>query len=287
LVIGEGIDLLVQIKGSQGQDECENAGPDEPPTNAPKGWGHGSLEGEVVMVESAPWWILVGGRRRLGRLAAESLAGGANLVLTSSRPWKDEQRWVEDLSRRCQIRTLQWDADDASLASTMMADLEALGSQGIQPFCAVILAGSFPEQPLGSWTPAELERTWLINLTFPLLAAQILGPRLREGGCLQILLDTSIHRPWLKRLPYSAAKAGLAAAVSGLAQLLAPKVRVVGHALGTVLPDESSDPECLAQRCLLKRNGEPEDLIRALRYAAESPYLTGEILTLDGGRRWV
>ena len=31
----------------------------------------------------------------------------------------------------------------------------------------------------------------------------------------------------------------------------------------------------------------PEDLARALRYAAESPYLTGEILTLDGGTRWI
>lgn len=238
------------------------------------------------MEENAPWWILVGGRQRLGRLVAESLAGDANLVLTSSRPWVNEQRWVEDLSRRCQVRTLQWDAEDAGLVSTMMADLERLGDQGIRPFCAVILAGTFPEQPLGSWD-GELERTWRINLSFPLLAAQALGPWLVEGGCLQILLDTAIHRPWLKRLPYSIAKTGLAAAVPGLAQLLAPKVRVVGHALGTLLPDDSSDPEFLAQRCLLKRNGEPADLVRALHYAADSRYLTGEILTLDGGRRWV
>jgi NAD(P)-dependent dehydrogenase (short-subunit alcohol dehydrogenase family) len=87
-------------------------------------------------------------------------------------------------------------------------------------------------------------------------------------------------------MPYSAAKAGLAALVPTLARLLAPRVRVVGHAIGTVLPDEEHDPAFLAERSLLKRLGSPEDLVRALRYAAESPYLTGEILTLDGGRRW-
>ena len=73
----------------------------------------------------------------------------------------------------------------------------------------------------------------------------------------------------------------------GLAQLLAPRVRVVGHALGTLLPAEGADAAFLAGRTLLKRIGEPADLCRAVRYAADSPFLTGEILTLDGGRRWV
>lgn len=64
-------------------------------------------------------------------------------------------------------------------------------------------------------------------------------------------------------------------------------MRVVGHALGAILPAEGSDPTFLAERTLLKRLGDPSDLCRAVRYAAESPFLTGEILTLDGGRRWI
>jgi len=75
--------------------------------------------------------------------------------------------------------------------------------------------------------------------------------------------------------------------VPGLAQLLAPRVRVVGHALGTLLPAEGSDPAFLAERTLLKRIGEPADLCRAVRFAAASPFLTGEILTQDGGRQWL
>lgn len=231
-------------------------------------------------------WVLVGGRRRLGRALAEDLARDHDLVLTSSEPW-DGETWVDDLSETARIRTLQWDAENPELVSRMMADLDRLASDGWVISGAVILAGTFPKSPLGTWTPELLEATWRMNLSFPFLCAQVLGPRLVAGACLQLLLDTSIHHPWLERLPYSAAKAGLAALVPGLAQLLAPKVRVVGHALGAVLPAEGSDAGFLAQRTLLKRLGDPADLCRAVRFAADSPFLTGDILTQDGGRRWV
>jgi NAD(P)-dependent dehydrogenase (short-subunit alcohol dehydrogenase family) len=234
-----------------------------------------------------PWWVLVGGRRRLGRALAEALAADCSLVLTSSVPWGEEARWIAELSKQTRVRCLRWDAEDPDLVPTMMADLARLGAEGIQPICAVLVSGTFPESPMGQWDPDNLARTWRMNLSFPLLAAQALAPCLADGGCLHLLLDVAIHNPFLKRLPYSAAKAGLAALVPGLARALAPRVRVVGHALGTVLPDPAHDPGGLAERSLVKRLGEPADLVRALRYAADSPYLTGEILNLDGGTRWV
>ena len=168
----------------------------------------------------------------------------------------------------------------------MMADLKELVDTDIVLENAVIVAGVFPESPFGTWKPTFLESLWRTNLSFPLLAAQALAPHLADGACLQFLLDTAIHRPFLKRMPYSAAKSGLAAMIPALARQLAPRLRVVGHAIGTVLPSKQDDPLFLAGRSLLKRTGDPQDLLRALRYASESPYLTGEILTLDGGTRW-
>ena len=175
---------------------------------------------------------------------------------------------------------------DPELGPQMMADLAGLESAGIRLAGAVIVAGAFPEQPFGAWSMNELDDIWRVNLSFPLLCAQAVAPRLADESCLQFLLDTCIHKPFLKRLPYSVSKTGLASLVPGLAQLLAPRLRVVGHAIGTVLPDESSDPRWLASRSLLKRNGTPADVARSLRFAAESSYLTGETITLDGGRRW-
>lgn len=236
------------------------------------------------MPEEKPWWILVGGMRRLGGALAEDLAQDHALVLTGSKD--AEADWLRSLARHTSLKTFRWNAMDPELGPKMMADLAELESTGIRLAGAVIAAGAFPEHPFGEWTQQELENIWRMNLSFPMLCAQALAPYLADGSCLQFLLDTCIHRPFLKRLPYSASKSGLASVVPGLAQLLAPRLRVVGHAIGTALPDETSDPEWLASLSLLKRNGSPADVARSLRFAAKSPYLTGEIITLDGGRRW-
>ena len=222
-----------------------------------------------------PKWLLAGGRTRLGRALAEQLAPDHDLVLTSSRSWKGED-WVKALNTG--VTTLVWDAAAPDLEARMVDDLQGLSLDG-----AVMLAGSFPEQPFGSWTRANLEETWRINQAFPLLAAQAVAPRMSDGSCIQFIVDAAIHHPFLKRLPYTAAKAGLAALVPGLARALAPRLRVVGHALGTALPGDHDDVDALKAATLLGRIGSPEDLARALRYAAASPYLTGTILTLDGG----
>lgn len=227
------------------------------------------------MGQCKPQWIIVGGRSRLGKALAEDLARDHVLVLTSSRAWSGEA-WAEGHTR------LVWDARDPALAATMVADLQALPGEGLQG--AVLVAGDFPEQRLGDWTAEGLAATWALNLSFPMLAAQAISTHLQEGSCLQILLDTAIHRPWLRRLPYSAAKSALGALVPGLARALAPRLRVVGHAIGSLLPAEGFDADALASKTLLGRKGDPSDLSRALRFAAGSPFLTGEILTLDGGQ---
>lgn len=233
-----------------------------------------------------PWWIVVGGRTRLGRHLAEDLATDHEVVVTTSRPADLGSGWETSLSTRNPARILRWDAAEPRLVPRMMADLAQLGAEGIRFRGALVAAGSFPRQPFGSWDPESLARTWELNLAFPMLVAQALAPHFEEGASLQILLDTALHRPFRDHLPYSAAKAALGALVPALARELAPGVRVVGHALGVILPEAGCDADALAARNPMHRNGTPEDLIRAVRYAADSPYLTGEVLTLDGGRRW-
>ena len=67
------------------------------------------------------------------------------------------------------------------------------------------------------------------------------------------------------------------------------EVRVNGIAPGPILwPEDAPDAELKAKiisRTLLQRQGSPDDVARtALFLAADAPYITGQILAVDGGR---
>jgi pteridine reductase len=67
-------------------------------------------------------------------------------------------------------------------------------------------------------------------------------------------------------------------------------VRVNGIAPGAIVwPEDGSFDEVTRQRIishtLLRRTGEPDDVARAVYYLiVEAPYVTGEIIAVDGGR---
>ncbi len=88
---------------------------------------------------------------------------------------------------------------------------------------------------------------------------------------------------------YSIAKAGLAALTRSLALELAPEVRVNGVSPGAILwPEQNHDLEAQAEilgKIPLSRAGEPVDIARAVRFfLIDAPYITGQILAVDGGR---
>jgi pteridine reductase len=92
---------------------------------------------------------------------------------------------------------------------------------------------------------------------------------------------------------YSTAKAALMHLTRALARELAPEVRVNGIAPGPVLWPEAGLAAELQQEIIartpLGRTGSPADVARAVWFfATEAPFVTGQILAVDGGRslRW-
>lgn len=128
------------------------------------------------------------------------------------------------------------------------------------------------------------------NLKGPFFLTKATAPLLRAAsGCVVNLVDIHAERP-LKGYPiYSIAKAGNAMMVKALARELGPQVRVNGIAPGAILwpeqkPDEGVKQEILA-RTALKRTGTPMDIARALIFLVrDADYITGQIITVDGGR---
>jgi pteridine reductase len=128
------------------------------------------------------------------------------------------------------------------------------------------------------------------NLQAPLFMAQAAAPPLKAShGAIINIVDIHGLRPLRDHMVYSAAKAGLIMLTRALARELAPEVRVNAVAPGAVLWPEAGMDEQRKERILeqtpLHRPGSPADIARAvLFFAADSPFVTGQILAVDGGR---
>jgi len=151
-------------------------------------------------------------------------------------------------------------------------------------------ASTFYPTPVGSIT----ERHWndLVgsNLKAPVFLSQAAAPYLRKTrGNIVNIVDVHAQRPLRDHSVYGAAKAGLAMLTRALAKDLAPEVRVNGVSPGAILWPEGGMSDEVQQTILhqvpLQRPGDPGDIAGCVLYLlADAPYVTGQIIAVDGGR---
>jgi pteridine reductase len=241
-----------------------------------------SLQGKVALV--------TGGARRVGAAIARRLHGaGASVVLH----YRDSAAEADALAK--ELNALR-----AKSAATVKAELlapiapRALVSEALQQFGGLDLlvnnASSFFPNPVGDIEASHWEELIGSNLRAPLFISQEAAPHLaKRAGAIVNIVDIHAERP-LKGYPvYSIAKAGLAALTRSLALELAPQVRVNGVAPGAIAwPDDGQFDAAERARILattpLARIGGPEDIAQAVHFLACAPYVTGQIIAVDGGR---
>jgi pteridine reductase len=150
----------------------------------------------------------------------------------------------------------------------------------------VCSAARFEHAPSDQLPRAQFQAMLESNLTGPFYLMQAALPMLRASrGSIVTLLDLcGTTQVWKGYAHYAASKAGLAALTRLLALEWAPEVRVNGVAPGAVLLKEGMDAGRLANRIPLGRIGTPEDVARTVLFLAKEPFITGEIVTVDGGR---
>ncbi|MBV8405380.1 MAG: pteridine reductase [Gammaproteobacteria bacterium] len=240
------------------------------------------LRGKTVLV--------TGAARRVGAVIARTLhAAGGNLVLHYRSSADDATALVTELNalRPRSATLVECDLlETARLPTLVEAAVKEFGSLDV----LVNNASTFYPTPLGDITEMDWEDLIGTNLKAPLFLAQAAAARLHEAqGLIVNLADIHGVKP-LRRYPvYSVAKAALIMLTRSLARELGPHVRVNAVAPGPVLwPDDGVDralQEKITQRTALKRAGSAEDVARAcLFFATEAPYVTGQVLAVDGGR---
>jgi len=234
--------------------------------------------------------LITGGARRVGAAIVRRLHAAGAKVLVHYRSSS-----AAAIALAHELNTIRADS-----VATFEADLlragagDALVEATLQTFGRLDIlinnASSFYATPVGTITEAQWDDLIGSNLKAPLFLSQAAAPALRSNAGLIInLVDIHGLRPLKAHPVYCAAKAGLAMLTRSLARELAPQIRVNGIAPGPVLWPEGDLDESLKQEIIaktaLKRYGTPEDIARtALFFAVDAPYITGQIIAVDGGR---
>lgn len=243
-----------------------------------------SLTGRVVLI--------TGGAKRVGAAISRRLhEAGADLMIhyrSSAAESAALQHELESI-RPGSCARVRADLLDAASAPRLVEEtVTRFGRLDV----LINNASSFFPTAVGEITQRAWDDLVGTNLKAPLFLSQAAAPQLRQHrGAIVNIVDIHADRPMKNHLVYSTAKGGLVALTRSLARELGPEVRVNGVAPGAIVwpedaawSNEAERARIIAQTSL-KRVGDPDDIARAVCFlVADAPYVTGQILAVDGGR---
>jgi pteridine reductase len=242
-----------------------------------------ALSGKVLLI--------TGAARRIGAEIVRTLhAEGMNIALhyRNSREEAEALKQELEASRPDSVSLVQADLLHTSeLPGLVKQTIERWGRLDV----LINNASTFYSTPVGSITEDDWDLLVGSNLKAPLFLTQAAAPELAiHRGCIVNIIDIHAFRP-LKGYPvYSAAKAALKTLTESMARELGPDIRVNGVAPGAILWPEQEEPygdqhKEIIQRTALKREGSPEDIAKTVLFLVkDAPYITGQIIPVDGGR---
>ncbi|MGR8940937.1 MAG: pteridine reductase [Gammaproteobacteria bacterium] len=234
--------------------------------------------------------LITGAAKRIGAECARRLhQEGCHVIVHYKSSEREALELCAELNRRR--------PDSASLLQADLLDTGCLegvadAAQKIAGGIDVLInnASAFYPTPFGKVTEAQWDELFGSNLKAPFFLAQALRESLKaRQGCIVNIVDIHAERGLPGFPAYSIAKAGLVAMTRVLAKEMGPEVRVNGVAPGAIIWPEHDLSEQgkaeILQRVALKRSGEPDDIAKAVLFLIkDADYVTGQVLTVDGGR---
>ena len=235
--------------------------------------------------------LITGAARRLGAASARHLhALGADVVIHHRGHAVDADALAAELNRGRADSALALALDLGEIDEFAGFVERVLGWHG-RLDGLVNNASTFYPTPLGKITGDAWSDLMASNLKAPLFLSQAAAPALKKAqGAIVNMVDIHAERPMKDYVVYNAAKAGLAGLTRSLALEMAPEVRVNGVSPGPIEWPEDGQLDAGEQKRILaatplKRAGGADAVARAVGFFfADAPFVTGQILAVDGGR---
>ena len=236
------------------------------------------LEGRTALV--------TGASRGIGKAVALALAAaGCNIVVNYVKEREAAEgvaALIREFGRGCKVH--QADVSSPSNAKGLVTATEAtFGPVDI----LVNNAGVSDSKPFADLELADWERVLRVNLTSAFLLTQAALERMRERRWGRIINISSIaaQNGGVIGPHYAASKAGMIGLTHSYASLLA-KEGITVNAIAPALIETdmvTSNPNVSAKHIPMGRFGKPEDVAQVVVLLAESDYITGQTISVNGG----
>ena len=231
--------------------------------------------------------LVTGAAKRIGRSVALRLASeGADVVVNYRSSRAEAEEVVAQISAIGR-RAMAVQADVAMRADVLELFAAVEGEFG-RLDVLVNNAGMFFPAKFEELTEEQWDRILGANLKSQFLCSQTAAPMLRRSGHGRIINFASVGGllAWPAYTHYCVSKAGVIMLTRCLARALAPEITVNAIAPGTIsFPGDAPEiAEDFVLRAPLQRTGGPADIDDAVIFLAQSPFITGQVVVVDGGR---
>jgi NAD(P)-dependent dehydrogenase (short-subunit alcohol dehydrogenase family) len=237
------------------------------------------LRGKTVFV--------TGAARRLGRATALAAAkAGAQVAFTYLSSANDARNTLKQIDQIGKGFAVPCDVSKAeSVAEAVGQVLDRFGQIDV----LVNNAGIFEGVPFEELTETQWDRMFATNVRGPFLVSRHCIPALRRAsGRIIHMGSLGGVKPWATHAHYCSSKAALHMLTEVMAKALAPEIAVNCVAPGMIDLGEGEGDlvffSRMSKQTPMQRNGTQQDVVSAVMYFASAPhFITGQVLTVDGG----
>jgi NAD(P)-dependent dehydrogenase (short-subunit alcohol dehydrogenase family) len=231
--------------------------------------------------------LVTGAAKRIGRgIALELAHRGADVVVNYRGSRAEAEQVVAEIAKLGR-RSSAVQAD-VSVRTDVQRMISSAESEFGRLDILVNNAGMFQHVPFNEITDEQWNSILATNLTSQFLCAQIGAPLLKSSGRGRIINLASLGGllAWPGYTHYCVSKAGVISLTRCMARALAPEITVNAVAPGTItFEGDAAELEAdFIRRAPLRRTGKGSDIAEAVAFLAESDFITGQVLVVDGGR---